>query len=54
VNLYGIGVCPTTVLSLRGGRVLDSALGNLTEQELRAKLRRLLARQREADARRGR
>ena len=45
VDLYGIGVCPTTVFALRGGRVVETALGNLTEGQLRAKVRRLLRRQ---------
>ena len=51
VNLYGVGVCPTTVFALRGGEVNESALGNLTESELRTRLRGLLARQRELDRR---
>jgi hypothetical protein len=44
-NLYGIGVCPTTVFMLRGGKVLDIELGNLTEDQLRARVRRLLRRE---------
>jgi peroxiredoxin len=44
VNLYGIGVCPTTVLSAPGGRVRRVELGNLTEDELRADVRALVAR----------
>jgi hypothetical protein len=51
VNLYGVGVCPTTVLSLRGGRVTENALGNLTEDQLRDRVRHLLRRQRAADRR---
>jgi hypothetical protein len=51
VNLYGVGVCPTTVFSLRGGRVFQTALGNLTESQLRSRLRQLLRRQRAADRR---
>ncbi len=47
VNLYGVGVCPTTVFALPGGRVTETALGNLTEAELRTKVGRLLRRQRE-------
>jgi hypothetical protein len=46
VNLYGVGVCPTTVFSLRGGRVFRTALGNLTEDQLRSRVRQLLRRQR--------
>jgi hypothetical protein len=41
VNLYGVGVCPTTVFMEAGGRVRETALGNLTEEELRRKTRRL-------------
>ena len=44
VNLYGIGICPVTVLARPGGLVLETALGNLTEDELRAKVRRLVRR----------
>jgi hypothetical protein len=51
VNLYGVGVCPTTVFSLRGGRVFQTALGNLTESQLRSRLQQLLRRQRVADRR---
>lgn len=42
VNLYGIGVCPTTVLSTPGGTVRDVKLGNLTEDELRVAVRKLV------------
>ena len=41
VNLYGVGVCPTTVFSAAGGRVRETKLGNLTEAELRAEVSRL-------------
>jgi hypothetical protein len=41
VNLYGVGVCPTTVFSAAGGRVRTTKLGNLTEDELRAEVRKL-------------
>jgi hypothetical protein len=34
-NLYGIGGCPTTVFARAGGEVVDTKLGNLTEDELR-------------------
>jgi hypothetical protein len=44
VNAYGVGICPVTVFAAPGGRVLDTALGNLTEQQLRAHTERLLAR----------
>jgi hypothetical protein len=46
VNLYGVGVCPVTVFAAPGGRVVETALGNLTEDQLRAKARRLLKRSR--------
>lgn len=42
VNLYGIGVCPTTVFSTPGGTVRRVELGNLTEDELRADIRKLI------------
>jgi hypothetical protein len=44
VNLYGIGVCPTTVFSTPGGTVRRVELGNLTEEELRADVRALVRR----------
>jgi hypothetical protein len=34
-NLYGIGVCPTTIFTRAGGRVAAVKLGNLTEDQLR-------------------
>jgi peroxiredoxin len=40
-NLYGIGVCPTTVFARAGGRVRASVIGFLTEPQLRARARRL-------------
>ena len=46
VNLYGIGVCPTTVFATPGGVVRRVELGNLTEDELRAAIRKLAARSR--------
>jgi hypothetical protein len=42
VNLYSVGVCPTTVFSAAGGTVRAVELGNLTEDELRAGVRRLI------------
>jgi hypothetical protein len=42
VNLYGVGGCPITVFAKPGGRVRETALANLTEDELRVKTRRLL------------
>ena len=40
-NLYGVGGCPTTVFASPGGRVVETALGNLTEAQLLRKARRL-------------
>ena len=40
-NLYGVGGCPTTIFARPGGRVLDTELGNVTEDELRPKAERL-------------
>jgi hypothetical protein len=34
-DLYRVGVCPTTVFSRAGGRVVTTRLGNLTEDQLR-------------------
>jgi hypothetical protein len=41
-NLYGVGGCPTTVFARAGGRVVDTRLGNLTEDELRRRAMRLV------------
>jgi len=41
-NLYGVGVCPMTVFARRGGKVVLSQPGNMTEARLRAELRRLV------------
>ena len=43
-NLYGVGVCPTTVFTDRHGTVRRTDLGNLTEAQLRAHIRSLLRR----------
>jgi hypothetical protein len=40
VNLYGVGVCPITVFA-RNGRVRQTNIGNLTEDQLRRKVQRL-------------
>jgi len=40
-NLYGVGVCPTTVFARRGGTVTATELGNLTEKQLRAKIEKI-------------
>jgi hypothetical protein len=44
VNLYGVGVCPITVFADAGGTVADTAIGNLSEAQLRVRTQRLLAR----------
>lgn len=41
VNLFRVGVCPTTVIAERGGRVREARLGNLDESRLRAAARGL-------------
>jgi hypothetical protein len=43
-KLYGVAVCPTTVFSLPGGKVASVEIGNLTEDQMRAKVRRLVKR----------
>ncbi|MDQ3588408.1 MAG: redoxin domain-containing protein [Actinomycetota bacterium] len=40
-NLYGIGVCPTTVFSDGDGKVAAVTLRNLTEAQLRDRVRRI-------------
>jgi hypothetical protein len=40
-NLYGIGVCPTTMFVRAGGRVDRTKLGNFTEEQLRRGAERL-------------
>jgi hypothetical protein len=42
-NLYGVGGCPTTIFSRAGGKVAAVSLGNLTEDQLLAKARRIRA-----------
>ena len=42
VNIYGVGGCPTTVFAKAGGRVVDTKLGNLTEEQLRRQAERLV------------
>jgi hypothetical protein len=41
-NVYGIGVCPATVFAKKGGRVLTTRLGTMTDAQLRASIRRIL------------
>jgi hypothetical protein len=40
-NLYGVGGCPTTVFAEAGGKVRETRLGNLTEEQLRRSVRGL-------------
>ena len=40
-NLYGVGVCPTTVFSRAGGKVAATMLGELTDRQLRREIRRV-------------
>ena len=42
-NLYRVGGCPTTLFTDAGGRLRDTALGNLTEDQLRDRAERLKA-----------
>jgi hypothetical protein len=42
VNLYNVGGCPTTVFAAAGGRVRETVLGPISEDELRRRARRLL------------
>lgn len=46
VNVYGVGVCPTTVFSTPDGRARRVELGNLTEDELRRYVSALVRRSR--------
>jgi len=41
-NLYGLGVCPSTVFAYEGGETRTTKLGNLTEDELRAQVRQII------------
>jgi hypothetical protein len=41
-NVYDIGVCPATVFARKGGRVVATKLGTLTDAQLRAEIRRIL------------
>jgi hypothetical protein len=43
-NRYSVGGCPTTIFARAGGRVVETGLGNMTEDELRQKARRLVSR----------
>lgn len=41
-NVYGIGVCPATVFAKRGGKVVATKLGTITDAQMRAQIRRIL------------
>jgi hypothetical protein len=41
-NVYGLGVCPATVFARKGGRVVTTKLGKITDAQLRATIRRIL------------
>ncbi len=41
-NVFGIGVCPATVFARKGGRVVTTELGKLTDAQLRAEIKRIL------------
>jgi hypothetical protein len=41
-NVYGLGVCPATVFARKGGRVVTTRLGKITDAQLRAQIRRIL------------
>ena len=41
-NVYGIGVCPATVFAKKGGMVVATKLGTLTDAQLRAEIGRIL------------
>jgi hypothetical protein len=41
-NVYGLGVCPATVFARKGGRVVTTALGKISDAQLKAQIRRIL------------
>lgn len=41
-NVYGIGVCPATVFARKGGRVVTTKLGKLSDAQLRRLIRQIL------------
>jgi hypothetical protein len=43
-NRYNVGGCPTTIFARAGGRVLESELGNMTEEELKREAQKLVRR----------
>lgn len=42
INVYGIGVCPTTTFAYKGGEVMKNNIGNLGRDKLRDQVRLLL------------
>ena len=44
VNLYRVGGCPTTVFAFRGGKVMETRLGPITEDQLRSSAQELMRR----------
>ena len=41
-NMFGIGVCPATVFARKGGRVVVTKLGRVSQAQLRQQIRRIL------------
>jgi hypothetical protein len=41
-NVYGLGVCPATIFARKGGHVVVTKLGKLSDAQLRAEIRRIL------------
>jgi hypothetical protein len=41
-NVYGLGVCPATIFARKGGQVVATKLGKLTEAQIRAQIQRIL------------
>jgi hypothetical protein len=41
-NVYGIGVCPATVFARKGGRVVVTKLGRISDAQMRAQIRQIL------------
>jgi hypothetical protein len=41
-NVYGLGVCPATIFARRGGRVVSTQLGKMSDAQLRENIRRIL------------
>ena len=41
-NIFGVGVCPATVFAKRGGKVVATNLGTISDAQLRRMIRRIL------------